>query len=242
MTTLEEVRCHPEVLPMFLLARLLILFCLVSPPALAQTLTSVECAAVFDDNGTRVGKVQEAGMHEANGPAVLFSFDGLIFPARATTPGLTGNARNNRLYYADDNCAGTPFISNWWGIEELVPGFPSALPSTVVDGRTVYIADHTLDPQIVQYQASRDFPPVGDGSCDGVGAGGLVGAEVIQSTDLLPAYTPPFHVEAEPCSGGGATSLPTVSHMGFLTTLIILLVITGAVCLALLRKRSSSAA
>jgi hypothetical protein len=85
-----------------LLARLFILLCLVSSPAFAQTLTSVDCAAVFDDDGTRVGRVHEVGDTKNSGDApfgsaVLFDVDGIVFPVRVTTHGLKGNFDSNRL-------------------------------------------------------------------------------------------------------------------------------------------------
>ena len=205
---------------MSFLARLLILLCLIAAPASAQTLTSVDCAAVFDDDGTRVGRLH--GDRE-----VFFEVDDIHFALRVSP---TEISTGNIFFYLNSTCQPPAYLAHETG------GDASIMPSTVVVGRTVYLPTGAPFSGEVQSRGNPSSP-----SCTTFSyTKDLVLASVY--VDLLPAYTPPFHVEAEPCSGGGPTSLPTASHMGFLTTLVVLLVITGTVGLALLRRRSSAVA
>ena len=108
---------------MSFLARLLVLLCLASPPALAQTLTSVDCAAVFDDDGTRVGRLH--GDRE-----VFFEVDDIHFALRVSP---TEISTGNIFFYLNSTCQPPAYLAHETG------GDASIMPSTVVVGRTVYL-------------------------------------------------------------------------------------------------------
>ena len=60
----------------------------------------------------------------------------------------------------------------------------------MVDGRTVYIEDYTVDVQLLLHRAYRAFPPM-EGSCMNVAGSSNYYGHALQFTNLLPAYTPP---------------------------------------------------
>ncbi|MBW1686667.1 MAG: hypothetical protein JRS35_16575 [Deltaproteobacteria bacterium] len=160
---------------------------------------------MFDDEGNRLGRVQEAGQHHTYagtvlGPVVLFDVDGIVFPVRVSTPAMHGNHSSNTIYYVGTVCGGDPIIESVLFEPLMGMGVRSALPNTAVDGRTVYIEDQTYDVEYPDVGSYRKLPPAGDGSCRTDLTHTVRGVPALKFSDLLPEFTPPFRIEKEACA------------------------------------------
>ena len=168
-------------------AAILSLIAGVATTAEAQTLTSVDCAAVFDDDGTRVGRMSPAaGTH-----GMLFEVDDIFFQLTASETAILGSTM---LWYLNSTCQPPAYLIG-------SSSNPSPMPHSGVIGRTVYLGTGPLASS--QAESYRDQST---GQCIELSFDKdlFLATEYV---DLLPEWTPPFHVEAEPCPEPSTTLL-----------------------------------
>ncbi len=166
-----------------------LLFALVTAlliPISASAQTDAECAAIYDSVGTRVAR---ASLHPASGllaikssiiAYALFEHDGRLATLIATKDGLFGGG----TAYMGSNCTPPVYMSR----------SDSLQPQAYLAGNVVWYPDTAATPAGITTSYWRS---PGSGSC--TGGTTFLSDAVPAYTFTLPDFTPPFHLEPEPC-------------------------------------------
>ena len=119
----------------FIPAFLLALVAALHIPTSTSAQTDVDCVAIVDSVGTKVGRVITASA------AQLFykGHNGFAVPLWLFDNAITGIS--SFIYFTDANCSSTPFVEISFGI---------ASPTSAVIGQDVYYSEPTAVPQNVQ--------------------------------------------------------------------------------------------
>jgi hypothetical protein len=160
---------------------LLALFTALLTPISAEAQASdVDCVALFDSDGTRVARVQSVNSSNLtflkvhNGfPVVLQFFENGF------------RTRDDSVWFTDANCLSTAFVAS---------DSENAISPSAIIGQDVYYADPAAVPQNVQVLS---YLSEADGSCQPTNT--FQDAAPVIGQFTLPQYTPPFHLEPEPC-------------------------------------------
>jgi len=166
-----------------------LLFALITAllvPISAGAQGSADCVAVYDWNGTRVGRAHES-LADA---AVLFNHEGRVAQIVLDRRSIQST---ERVYFTGANCTGDMFMVTRGNVN---------IKAQVVGNDVWY-------PDLGAAEVSFTAGSVQEN--DGICVNGVVAAnEVVPAfTFTLPAFTPPFHLEPEACF----TPLPMVTAL-----------------------------
>ena len=157
-----------------------LLFALVTAlliPISASAQTEAQCVAVYDSNGTRVGRANSGDTTD-----IHLSHQGRVVMLRV---GRDGFQSNGHVWFIGANCAGEAFMS--------ASGGAVTDPANVV-GADVWYPDQSLPSATILPASGLEE----QGNCI---ARDTTVADVVPAFNFtLPTYTPPIHFEAEPCA------------------------------------------
>ena len=175
-------------------------------PMSAGAQTDAGCAAVYDSIGTRVGRLHDSGGGDAT---VLFEHEG-----RVAKIIFTRNEINDteKVFFTEANCTGDAFMRTRGQVVTVAQAV----------GNDVWYPDHGAAELFAQpIESNQDQ----FGFCDNDGLTEV--SQVVPAyTFTLPAFTPPFHLEPEPCF----TLPPEVAALGPRSLLaMVMLLAFGAV-------------
>jgi hypothetical protein len=158
-----------------------LLFALVTAlliPISASAWTDAECAAVYDWDGTRVGRVHDSGDGDA---AVLFAHEGRVAKIVFVRDSILSSAVVN---FTGTNCTGDAYMGTSGQVVKA---------ATVV-GNDVWYQDMGA---VEASGIATSSHIAADGSCNN--ATGSTHNAVPAYTFTLPTFTPPFYLEPEAC-------------------------------------------
>ena len=190
---------------------LVILILLLPSAVLAQTVTDVECLAIVDDAGNRIGR-PESGTTNSEYVSSWFDIDGIIVYVTFDNVSQSIYARSGNLYYASAGCPSGEFPQ----VEATVNYTQGASDTR---GSDLFVTD--LNAPV---NPSFAYNSVwGGGNC--YESSGTVSAStpIVYNTNILPAVSWPVHIESEPCF-----QVPNVAALGSEGLLIIALSISTA--------------
>ncbi len=152
---------------------------LLIPISAEAQLTDAACVAVYDANGDRVAHAPWGFIQGS--PSVFFIHQGRIAPLEIYRDEIRGRSS---LYFTGSNCTGATYMSPFGDLP---------VPAHAV-GNDVWYADTQATAASVQYGSARSE---GAGVC--TNQLGTLNDALPAYNFTLPNYTPPFHLEPEPC-------------------------------------------
>ncbi len=164
-----------------------LLFALVAAlltPSSAGAQTDAECVAVYDADGTRVARAgvgSDAPAGDTFEVKIFLAHSGVMAQLGVRRDTLEGNAQ---LFFTSANCTGNAFMAR-----------NTIQPQAHLVGTDVWYPD-TLVP--VLGLTSQSVRQAFSGTCQTTSDNIPAAAPALNFT--LPTFTPPFHLEPEPCS------------------------------------------
>jgi hypothetical protein len=145
-------------------------------PIAAVAQSDDRCIGLYDANGARVG----GAVQSVDSTTLLINQDGRAIMLRATVDRLEGI---RAVFFDDYNCTGNPYFP----VDYVQP---EANKNWTRD--EVWYPDTLAEPVTITPLSQRSF----NNNCGG-GAG--TGSYYPALSLTIPAYTPPYHLEPEPC-------------------------------------------
>lgn len=155
-------------------------------PITGSAQTDAECVAVYDADGTRIARAYTP-------TDIFFADQGRTIRFGVQRSGITDNAGS--LWFTGAGCTGAPFMI--WEVEVLQP-------TAHLVGTDVWYPD-TEAVATTRFANSRKHSF--SGQCEAYSSN--INETVPALNFTLPSYTPPFHLEPEPC-----TTQPDPSRQG----------------------------
>jgi len=168
---------------------LVVLAAMTLVPMSAGALTEIECAAVYDSVGTRVGRAADVGGQ----PRVLFEHEGRVVFFQVSRKKIESI---ESVLFTEANCMGDAFIHH----------------SGRLSGGYNVVGTNVWYPDLLAPAATLDLAPALS-KLDTFGVctdGSFIATGLVPAfTFTLPTFVPIFHLEPEPCSTVAVASLGT---------------------------------
>jgi len=162
--------------PCFLFA---LVAALLVPITVEAQVTDAECLAVYDENGTRIARTT---WNELTNGFVFLAHQGRVAMVKIKRRGISGELS---LRFTDTGCTGDAYMHPGGDLQPLAH----------VIGNQVWYPDTQAVEVSVQISSIRES---GSDHCDDYAPRYYSLLPAYNFT--LPSYTPPFHLEPEPCS------------------------------------------
>jgi hypothetical protein len=170
-----------------------ILTFLASSQVSGQTMNPMDCVAILDENGNRLGRVQDGGSYSTT--IVFVELGEAIFRIQVRGNKIAGDGSLRSTSTCAEPESGIRFLTNQ----------PEALFAevSIQEDGTIWVPD--INAGLQTFTINSVIQPTGD--CVDQSGPEILGFLAIEYPNLLSQFTPPFHPEVETCTSTTVASL-----------------------------------